>query len=155
MIEFCVTNRHTTLEEADGERDARRWLIRFLEQHSRKGGGMMPRNGMLLVLIGLVAASHLPCPALGAVTYTSGVASGDVTETGVILWTRVDQVAQLAAQVALDSGFQQLIQSLPVMASSETDFTVKIDVGGLQPETRYFYRFFQSAQDAEAMPAVS
>jgi len=110
---------------------------------------------MLLVLIGLVAASHLPCPALGAVTYTSGVASGDVTETGVILWTRVDQVAQLAAQVALDSGFQQLIQSLPVMASSETDFTVKIDVGGLQPETRYFYRFVQRAQDAEAMPAVS
>jgi alkaline phosphatase D len=116
---------------------------------------MMPRNGVLLVLIALVAASHLPCPALGAVTYTSGVASGDVTETGVILWTRVDQVAQLAAQVALDSGFQQLIQSLPVMASSETDFTVKIDVGGLQPETRYFYRFVQSAQDAEAMPAVS
>ena len=55
---------------------------------------MMPRNGMLLVLIGLVAASHLPCPALGAVTDPSGVASGDVTETGVILWTRVDHVAQ-------------------------------------------------------------
>jgi alkaline phosphatase D len=116
---------------------------------------MMPRIAMLFVLIGLVAASYLPCPALGAVTYTSGVASGDVTETGVILWTRVDQAAPLVAEVALDSGFQQLIQSVPVMAGPETDFTVKIEVGGLQPETRYFYRFVQGAQDTEAMPAVS
>ena len=115
----------------------------------------MPRIAMLLVLIELVAASALPCPAFGAVTYTSGVASGDVTETGVILWTRVDQGAQLAAQVALDAGFQQLIQSVPVVAGPETDFTVKTDVGGLQPATRYFYRFVQGAQDTEAMPAVS
>jgi hypothetical protein len=101
---------------------------------------------MLLVLMGLVAASHLPCPALEAVTYTSGVASGDVTETGVILWTQVDQVGQVTAQVALDSGFQQLLQSVPVMAGPETDFTVKIEVDDLQPETRYFYRFVEGAQ---------
>jgi alkaline phosphatase D len=116
---------------------------------------MMPRIAMLFVLIGLVAASHLPCPALGAVTYSSGVASGDVTETGVILWTRVDQAAPLVAEVALDAGFQPRIQSVPVMAGPETDFTVKIKVGDLHPETRYFYRFVEAAQDAEAMPAVS
>ena len=68
----------------------------------------MARLGILLVLAGLVAASQRSWPAWGAVRYTSGVASGDVTETGVMLWTRVDQAAALVAHVALDGEFQQL-----------------------------------------------
>ena len=116
---------------------------------------MMPRRGILLVLIGVVAASYLPCPALGAVTYTSGVASGDVTETGVILWTRVDQAAALVAHVALDGEFQQLIQAVPVTAGIETDFTIKLGVDGLQPATRYYYRFVEGRPEAGTPAAVS
>jgi alkaline phosphatase D len=109
---------------------------------------MMKRIGLLLFVAGLVAAIHLPRLACGAVGYTSGVASGDVTETGVILWTRVDQAAELLAQVALDTAFQQVIQSVSVMVGPETDFTVRVDVGGLQPATRYFYRFLENVPGA-------
>jgi alkaline phosphatase D len=116
---------------------------------------MMARIGMLLVLAGLIVASHPPWPAWGAVTYTSGVASGDVTETGVILWTRVDQAATLVAQVALDSEFQQLIHAIQVSAGSETDFTVKLGVDGLQPATRYFYRFVEGQPGTGTIAAVS
>jgi alkaline phosphatase D len=115
----------------------------------------MKRIGLLLFVAGLMAAIHLPRLAWGAVTYTSGVASGDVTETGVILWTRVDQAAELLAQVALDTAFQELVRSVSVMAGPETDFTVRVDVDGLQPATRYFYRFLESVPGAGMTATVS
>jgi alkaline phosphatase D len=118
-------------------------------------GEIMQRTRMLLIVAGLLAASQVPALASGAVAFTSGLASGDVTDTGAILWTRVDQAAPLVAEVALDPSFQQLIDAVPVMAGPETDFTVKVDLDGLQPESRYFYRFVQGAQDAEAVPSVS
>lgn len=115
---------------------------------------MMQRIDLMLLLAGLVAAIHLPGLTCEAVTYTSGVASGDVTETGVILWTRVDQAAELLAQVALDPAFQQLIQSVSVLAGPATDFTVRVDVGGLQPATRYVYRFLARVAEA-GTPAIA
>lgn len=47
----------------------------------------------------------VPVMALGlvstavAVNFPHGVASGDVTDTSVILWTRTDQAATLTAEV--------------------------------------------------------
>lgn len=115
---------------------------------------MMARIGVLLVLVGLIAASHLSGPAW-AVAYTSGVASGDVTETDVMLWTRVDQAAALVAQVALDGEFEQLVHAASVTAGPETDFAVKVDVVGLQPATRYFYRFIERVPEAGTTAAIS
>jgi alkaline phosphatase D len=72
-----------------------------------------------------------------------------------MLWTRVDQAAALVAHVALDGEFQQLIQAVPVTAGIETDFTVKLGVDGLQPATRYYYRFVEGRPDAGTAAAVS
>ncbi len=94
-----------------------------------------------LFLLGLLLMSQIPSGAFGAVLFSSGVASGDVTTTGAVLWTRVDQAAEMIAQIALDQDFQQITQLLPVEAIPERDFTVKVEVNNLQPATNYFYRF--------------
>ena len=49
----------------------------------------MHRTGIRLIVVGLLAASQVPALANGAVAFTSGLASGDVTDTRAILWTRV------------------------------------------------------------------
>lgn len=75
-----------------------------------------------------------------------GVASGDPLSTAVIIWTRitpadVGNVEVVTYQVALDSGFQQIVTQNTFPTDSTLDFTVKVDVQGLLPATYYYYRF--------------
>lgn len=115
------------------------------------------RRNLFLLLVGFLCLLDMVAErAVAAVTFSSGVASGDVTATRAILWTRVDQPARLLAHVALDPDFQQTVQVLPVQAVPETDFTVKVDAHNLQPATRYYYRFVHVSSDAEVLqPEVS
>lgn len=83
-------------------------------------------------------------------TFTHGVASGDVTATSVILWTRLDAEAEVTAEVALDEQFEQVVASEKVQAKVEDDFVVKADIDGLEPDGRYFYRFL--SPDGSASP---
>ncbi len=74
-----------------------------------------------------------------------GVASGDPLPDRVILWTRVtpDRSKEITVkwEVAIEPTFKSLVQSGETTASPERDFTVKVDVKGLDPATYYFYRF--------------
>ncbi|MEM6805352.1 MAG: alkaline phosphatase D family protein [Bacteroidota bacterium] len=75
-----------------------------------------------------------------------GVASGDPLENQVIIWTRVSPETQLPKvdvswEVAEDKAFSQLIQEGIYMTGPERDYTVKIDVEGLEAGKVYFYRF--------------
>lgn len=87
-----------------------------------------------------------------------GVASGDPTATSLIIWTRATPPARpgqpvatpgsgLGAplrvewEIAHDSGFRRLARHGAVVTSASSDHTVKVDVTGLRPYTRYFYRF--------------
>lgn len=98
---------------------------------------------MLLVLVVMTLAVMIPLSALASeeVQFTSGVASGEVTAQTVVLWTRVDQPAVVVAQVARDPDFRHLVQLLPAVAQAQTDFTVRVRVHALRPNTHYFYRF--------------
>ncbi|MCB9034739.1 MAG: alkaline phosphatase D family protein [Chitinophagales bacterium] len=75
-----------------------------------------------------------------------GVASGDPTPNAVIIWTRVT-TEDLAGTVngtwrmATDTLFNNVVQSGTFTTDSTRDFTVKIDVTGLQPYSWYFYEF--------------
>lgn len=76
-----------------------------------------------------------------------GVASGDPSNSSVILWTRVTDPNGSASvpvqwQVATDTLFQDMIAIGNVDAVPANDYTVKIDIGNLQPYTYYYYRFF-------------
>jgi alkaline phosphatase D len=97
-----------------------------------------------------VTATPAATPTPSAVAFTYGVASGDVTDTSVILWTRVDAEAQVTAEVALDEQFDQVVASEKAQAKADNDFTVKAPVGGLDPDESYFYRFL--SPDGSASP---
>lgn len=75
-----------------------------------------------------------------------GVASGDPLHDRVIIWTRVTPSDTAAAievhwEMSEDDTFAQVLKQGQVTASGEHDFTIKVDVDGLQPGRFYFYRF--------------
>ncbi|WP_395139810.1 alkaline phosphatase D family protein [Schlegelella aquatica] len=79
------------------------------------------------------------------VTFVHGVASGDPLADRVILWTRAtpsrEETLRVRWEVATDAGFSQLVASGEATTSAAADYTVKVDVTGLQPGRSYFYRF--------------
>lgn len=75
------------------------------------------------------------------VVFSDGVASGDVTSAGVVLWTRVDREADLTVELATDREFEQVVGEGQAVAVADADFTAAVTVDGLQPGTQYYYRF--------------
>jgi alkaline phosphatase D len=76
-----------------------------------------------------------------------GVASGDPLTDKVIIWTRITPDSgnyspkTVNWKVATDTSFLNIIKSGSVTADSSKDYTVKVDVTGLQPGTTYYYIF--------------
>jgi phosphodiesterase/alkaline phosphatase D-like protein len=103
-----------------------------------------PRLSVLLVLAILAApATGAPAPV---VAFTHGVASGDVTPVSAILWTRVSTEARLTLEVSPDRSFQRIAERRTVLAPASDDFTVKVAVFPLLPNTTYFYRSASAAR---------
>lgn len=79
------------------------------------------------------------------IAFTHGVASGDPTATGVILWTRLvnDSGVDLSLEwrVSTTPDMATVIRSGTAMARLLRDYTVKVDVGGLAPGQTYYYQF--------------
>lgn len=76
--------------------------------------------------------------------FPEGVASGDPTADGVLLWTRYPSVgerARLTLEVAEDEIFDRVVASAAVAVLAETDWTCRALVDGLRPRTTYWYRF--------------
>lgn len=74
-----------------------------------------------------------------------GVASGDPTPNAVIIWTRVTTTSTGPIvgtwRVATDTSMANIVQQGSFATDSTRDYTVKVDVTGLQPNTWYFYEF--------------
>ena len=73
-----------------------------------------------------------------------GVASGDPLNDRVIIWTRgtTDSISvQVKWRFATDTGMQNIISQGVATADTSKDYTVKVDVTGLQPGTYYYYEF--------------
>jgi alkaline phosphatase D len=108
---------------------------------------------------GLVVAGRLPETLVARAgqpqkaPFLHGVASGDPLPDRTILWTRVTPTKEAAPgsgkgpnvtvrwEVAEDRGFSKVVRSGAVRTGPAVDHTVKLDVGGLAPDTEYFYRF--------------
>lgn len=110
---------------------------------------------------GLVISTHLSgCSSKHAVLptnqvdFTHGVASGDPTQTAVVLWTRAvpakgeRQPVHLVWQLAKDEHFKNLVREGSAQASAATDYTVKVDVRELDPNQAYFYRFITQSNSS-------
>lgn len=74
-----------------------------------------------------------------------GVASGDPLSDRVIIWTRVTVEEEMAVNVnwmvATDVEMQNVVRSGIFATDASRDYTVKVDVDGLQPGTVYYYMF--------------
>ncbi|MEZ5041085.1 MAG: alkaline phosphatase D family protein [Saprospiraceae bacterium] len=76
-----------------------------------------------------------------------GVASGDPLEDRVIIWTRVTPEemeitsVELSWQMATDPALENVVQSGLAHTDASKDFTVKVDVTGLQAGQVYYYGF--------------
>lgn len=76
-----------------------------------------------------------------------GVASGDPLSDRVIIWTRVTPSDSLYYPVSVkyyvsaSPDFSSIIRQGTVITDTSKDYTVKIDVDGLQADTYYYYYF--------------
>jgi len=102
------------------------------------------------------------------VPFRHGVASGDPLPHGVVIWTRCTPEREpgperppereagperppergappagvpVAWRIARDPAMDDVVAAGEAEARAERDFTVKVDVGGLEPATTYHYRF--------------
>lgn len=77
--------------------------------------------------------------------YPQGVASGDPTPGSIILWTRVDpgdgSDPAVTYQISKAADFAEVVQEGEIAAAAAKDHTVKLKVEGLEPATKYYYRF--------------
>jgi alkaline phosphatase D len=84
--------------------------------------------------------------------FDHGVASGDPLEDSVVIWTRVtpgeSQSVMVIWQVATDADFKNLVNEDFAEVDGERDFTVKVDVQGLESNRVYYYRFKAGSVDS-------
>ena len=78
--------------------------------------------------------------------FAHGVASGDPSQDGFVIWTRVSpsnaaQSIETRWEISTDSNFDKIIGSGRIAARASKDYTVKIELDQLEPGTTYFYRF--------------
>ena len=91
---------------------------------------------LVLAFAGLVPATA------AAISFTDGVASGDVTSTRAILWARADTAENYKVEIFDNAALHppKVFQG-KMKTDASRDYTLKIDASGLQPNTQYWFRF--------------
>lgn len=122
----------------------------------------MNRRGFLIrTLLGL-SSGPLVAPLASAMDlasdpFTLGIASGDVSDSAVILWTRLAP-EPLAAdggmppasvpvqwELALDPGMLRVVRRGETLATPVFAHSVHVEVEGLEPNREYWFRFIASS----------
>lgn len=105
---------------------------------------------------------HAQSPGHGS-AFTLGVASGDPSPDGFVLWTRLAPVplapdgsgglsdpVQVTWEVASDEGMRQVVQHGVAEAAPSFAHSVHVEVGGLEPGRPYWYRFTALGEQSPA-----
>ncbi|MDT9700025.1 alkaline phosphatase D family protein [Streptomyces sp. P17] len=111
-------------------------------------------------VLGAAASAQLWLPATARAAETAlpegvfslGVASGDPLPDGIVLWTRLapdplngggmpDAVVPVQWELAEDERFRKVARRGTAQARPEYGHSVHVDVRGLRPGRRYWYRF--------------
>lgn len=93
-----------------------------------------------------------PAPRFSADPFGAGVASGDPTPHGVVLWTRLipdatreqgwqREAIEIEWQIASDEGMRQIVKRGRELARPDYGHSVHVDAAGLQPNRWYWYQF--------------
>jgi alkaline phosphatase D len=86
-------------------------------------------------------------PLVLALPFAHGVASGDPLSDRVILWTRISLLSYPAAgvlvrwSVSKTPDMKSPVKTGQQIVVAERDWTLKVDVSGLQPASTYYYQF--------------
>ena len=110
------------------------------------------RRQLLRLAAAAATASWLPRAAWGQARlpedpFAAGVASGSPTASGVVLWTRLlgkrlpADPLTVHWEVADDERFARVVQRGDAPALPQLAHSVHVEVQGLAPDRRYFYRF--------------
>ncbi len=114
---------------------------------------MLNRRALLRRAVGLAAARFLAGGAVAGAAaqlrpnvdpFTLGVASGEPSIDGFMLWTRLVGLHGDAApgfEIAEDEGFRRIVRSGRAAAPAARGGAVHLEVRGLRPGRTYFYRF--------------
>jgi alkaline phosphatase D len=122
-----------------------------------RGSGNISRRTFVLGGAVALAGASILRPAATAIRYpfTLGVASGDPSPDGFVLWTRLapaplntdglggmpSETFTVTWQVATDEAMTTVVASGTVDAVPQSAHSVHVEPAGLQPATEYFYRF--------------
>jgi len=97
--------------------------------------------------LGALALRGFTVQAAAPLHFTHGVASGDPLSDRVILWTRAlpgsgtHGEVEVRWEASADEDFNSIVTWGTTRTTAGRDYTVKVDVVGLEPGKRYFYRF--------------
>ncbi|MGV3709081.1 MAG: alkaline phosphatase D family protein [Gemmatimonas sp.] len=96
--------------------------------------------------------------------FSLGVASGDITNNGGVLWTRLaprpadpdggmpGQRTTVTWEVADDEQFRKIVKTGRATAAPELSYSLHIDVDGLAPDRWYYYRFSTAGATGATSP---
>jgi alkaline phosphatase D len=100
---------------------------------------------LALGLAACAALSAAPGAAAKSKGFELGVAAGDVSSDSAILWAKAKKSGKAEIQLSSEGGFGKCdpkhAGKLKVKARKNDDYTVQKRVKGLEPDTRYRYRF--------------
>ncbi len=122
----------------------------------------LSRRGLFRLIGGLGAAACVPtmssCARLTSCTtdrypFRLGVASGDPSEDGAVIWTRLaplplvgggmpPHLVAVGWEVAEDEQFRSIAQFGRAIARPELGHAIHVELEGLRPARHYWYRFF-------------
>ena len=141
-------------------------LSRLHEAVRHEGG--LSRRLFLAYAASLSAVPLLGRKSLAAVTkqtfandpFKLGVASGDPTATGAVIWTRLapdpltltggmnPHKVKVAWEIATDDGMRRVVHRGTASAPPELAHSVHVEADNLEPDRWYWYRF--RSADAES-----
>jgi alkaline phosphatase D len=94
-----------------------------------------------VVVCALAIALAVPTTAQAATGFTYGVAAAEVSSSSAILWAHANSAGRYSLRIARDSRFRHVLATATPTARASGDNTLQVTVRGLQPGTKFFYRF--------------
>ncbi len=104
-------------------------------------------------LLGRQSASKTHKPNLATDPFGVGIATGDPTPDGVVLWTRLapqplqpnggmdSQPVEVTWEIADDDAMRRVVHRGTAVATPDLAHSVHVEVNGLAPDRWYWYRF--------------
>jgi len=134
-------------QSSDHRLDA--WLNRSLSRRSLLVGSALLLGAPYVRLFARAAPTS---PSWKTMPFTLGVASGDPTSSGVVLWTRLapdlannggmdPAPVDVRWEIATDEKMTRVVQQGRETATAEWAHSVHVEVDGLEPDRWYWYRF--------------